>query len=46
MGKKSEGGLKVQTSSYKINSGGVMYSMMTIGTNTVLYICKAVRKEN
>ena len=37
MGKKSEGGLKVQTSSYKINSGSVMYSMTT-GTNTVLYI--------
>ena len=45
VGKKSEGGLKVQTSSYKINSGSVMYSMTT-GTNTVLYIWTAVRKEN
>ena len=46
VGEKSEGGLKVQNSSYKINSGGVMYSMMTIVTNTLLYIWTAVRKEN
>ena len=38
MGENSEGGLKVQNSSYKINSGGVMYSMMTTVTNTLLCI--------
>ena len=34
----SEGGKKVQTSSFKINSGDVMYNMMTTVYNTVLYI--------
>lgn len=33
-----EGGQKVQTSSYKVNPGDVMYSMMTIVNNAILHI--------
>ena len=32
------GGQKVQASSYKISHGDVMYIMVTIVNNTVLYI--------
>ena len=38
VGKTGEGGQKVQTSSYKISPGDVMYSMVTIVNNTVLHI--------
>ena len=38
VGKKDEGGQKVQTPSYKISPGAVMYSVVTIVHNTVLYI--------
>ena len=38
VGKMGERGQKVQTSSYKISRGDVMYSMVTIVTNTVLHI--------
>ena len=37
-------GLKVQTSSYKISTGNVMYSMITTVNNTLLYIQKLLRK--
>ena len=37
-GEISEGGQKVQTSSFKISSGKVMYSMVTRVNNTVLHI--------
>ena len=33
----SHTGQKIQTSSYKINSGDLMYSMMAIVNSTVLY---------
>ena len=36
--KMGERGQKVQTSSYKVSSGHVIYSMVTIVNNTVLYI--------
>ena len=36
VGKMGEGGQKVQTSSYKISPGDVMYSMVTIVSNTIL----------
>ena len=39
VGKIGQGGHKVQASSYKINkSGDVMYGMVTIVNNAVLYI--------
>ena len=41
MGKDSQ---KVQTSSYKINSRDVMFSVVTIVNNTVLYIFKLLRE--
>ena len=37
VGEMGEGGQRVQTSSYKCH-GDVMYSMVTIVNNTVLYI--------
>lgn len=45
MGELSEGGQQVQTSSYKISSGNVMYSIMMTVNKTVLYISK-LRKEH
>ena len=33
-----EGGHILQTFSYKINAGDVMYSMVTVVNNTVLYM--------
>lgn len=34
----------VQTSSYKINPGDGMYSMVTVVNVTMLYICKLLRE--
>ena len=39
-----EGGPQVQTSSYKINSVDVMYSMVTTVNNIPLYISKLLRQ--
>lgn len=38
VGKIGEGGQKVQSSNYKISPGDVMYSMVTLVNNNVLYI--------
>ena len=39
VGEKSEGSQKVQTSNYKVNKfWDVMYSIVTIANNTVLYV--------
>lgn len=38
VGENCEGGQKVYTSSYKISSRDVMFSIVIIGNNTVLYI--------
>ena len=38
MGKLDEGSQKVQTFSYKISHGDVMYSMVTLLNNTLLRI--------
>ena len=44
VGKMGEGSQKVQTSSYKVNkSWDVIYSMVTIVNNTVLYIWRLLR---
>ena len=42
-GKIGEGGQKVQTSIYNISRGDVMYSMVTIVNNTVVYIWKLLK---
>ena len=39
-----EEGQKVQTSSYKISLGDVMYSMVAIVNNTVLHIWKLLKE--
>ena len=44
VGKMGEEGQKVQTSSYKISLGDVMYSMVTIVNNTVLHIWKLLKE--
>ena len=40
MGKLGKGSQKVQTSSYTISPGDIMYSMLSIDYNTVLHVCK------
>lgn len=40
VGKMGEGGQKVQTSSYKVNSGDVMYNMVIIVNSTELYMLR------
>lgn len=46
--KMSEGSPKVQTSNHKVNKswgcGDVMYSMVTIAKNTILYMKKLFRE--
>ena len=44
LGETGEVGQKVQTSSYKIISGNVMYSVVTVITDNVLYIRKLLRE--
>ena len=46
MGELEAGGQKIQTSSYKINSGDLMYSMMTIVNNTILLTTILMTKGN
>ena len=41
--KTGEGGQKVQSASYRISHGGVMYSSVTPVNNTVLHIWKLLR---
>ena len=38
VGEMGEGGQKVQTSSYKISHEDIVYRMVTIVINTVLYV--------
>ena len=38
MGRMGEGGQKIQSSSYKISHGEIMYNVVTIVNNTVLHI--------
>ena len=42
--KLGEGGQEVQTSSYKIVPGDIMFSLVTLVHNTVLYFLKLLRE--
>lgn len=44
MGELGEVGQSAQTSSYKINSGDIMYNMKTRVYNTILYCLKVAEK--
>lgn len=44
VGKMGEGGQKAYISSYKINHGDVMYSMVTLVNNTIFRIGKLLRE--
>ena len=43
-GKVGVEGQKVQTSSYKLSHGDMMYKMVTVVNNTVFYIWKLLRE--
>lgn len=43
--KMGESGLKAQNSSYGISPGNVMYSLVTIVNNTLLYIWKLLKES-
>ena len=45
MGEMDEGGQKVQTSTYTINTGDVMYHMVTTVNDTALHISKLLREQ-
>ena len=38
LGEIGEGGRKAHTSSYKVRSGDVMYSRVTLFSNTIVYL--------